>query len=123
MEQDPNPYQTTSISFRYFFIRKVCFLKYALGVVVFPGGFGTMDELFETVTLVQTEKIDKSPIILVDKKFWEPMIAWSKETLLGRKLISPEDPDLFYIVDTPEEAMEFLHKKHGEGHFPEVTHF
>ena len=108
MEQQANTYLTTEIDFRYFFIRKVNFLKYSSGLVAFPGGFGTMDEFFEALTLVQTEKMKPIPIALVGSEFWSPMVAWFKSTLLADEKISPEDMDLFKVVDTPAEAMAHL---------------
>ncbi|UDQ97674.1 TIGR00730 family Rossman fold protein [Lentisphaerota bacterium WC36G] len=115
MEQEPNPYQTESIDFRYFFIRKVCFLKYSIGAVVYPGGFGTMDEFFESVVLVQTEKINKIPIVLVGKEFWEPLDSWMRDQFVKRNLISPEDVELYTIVDSAEEVIEHLAKCHKYG--------
>ncbi len=112
MEQKPNPYLTTGIDFRYFFIRKVNFLKYALGVVVFPGGFGTIDEAFETLTLAQTDKINRIPIVLVGTAFWAPLREWIVDKLLGSGRISPGDLDLFHLVDTPEEAMAHIRQIH-----------
>jgi uncharacterized protein (TIGR00730 family) len=112
MEQKPNPYLTTGIDFRYFFIRKVNFLKYALGVVVFPGGFGTIDEAFETLTLAQTDKINRIPIVLVGTAFWAPMREWIVDKLLGSNRISAADLDLFHLVDTPEEAMAHIRQIH-----------
>jgi len=114
MEQKPNPYLTTGIDFRYFFIRKVNFLKYALGVVVFPGGFGTIDEAFETLTLAQTDKINRIPIVLVGKDFWTPACAWIGDKLLGGGRISPEDLGLYHLVDTPEEAMAHIRRIHAK---------
>ena len=108
MEQQANPYLTTTIDFRYFFIRKVNFLKYSSAVVAFPGGFGTMDEIFEAITLVQTEKIEQVPMVLLGKKFWSPVAEWFENTLLANDKISPEDLDLYTIVDTAEEAMEYI---------------
>lgn len=113
MEQHPNPYQTASLDFRYFFIRKLCFLKYSLAVVIYPGGFGTLDEMSETLTLIQTNKINPVPLVLVNRKFWAPLIEWFKEGLLKEGMISKEDLDLFVLVDTPEEALEYLRKCHA----------
>lgn len=112
MEQFPNPYQNESLSFRYFFVRKVCFLKYSSAVIVFPGGFGTLDELSEVLTMVQTGKINMIPIIFVGRKFWEGMIGWFKEQLAGGGMISPEDMNLFKVVDTAEEAVSYLEECH-----------
>ena len=110
MEQHPNPYQTTSLDFRYFFIRKVNFLKYSVGVFIFPGGFGTMDELFESLTLVQTGKVNRIPLVLVGRDFWEGAVKWIEETLRGNSYISPDDVELYRIVDTAEEGLEYLKK-------------
>ncbi len=107
-EQEHNPYidRDKLMNFDYFFVRKVMFVKYSQGFIVLPGGFGTLDELFEALTLIQTHKIGKFPIILVDKKFWGGMIDWIKSTLLREaQNISPEDLDLFITVDTAEEAV------------------
>ena len=115
MEQKPNKYLNVSIDFRYFFIRKVNFLKYAVGVIVFPGGFGTLDELMETLTLIQTEKINPIPVIMVRKKFWQPYIDWLESTLIIENKISREDLRLFSVVDSPEEAIAILNKAHKDG--------
>ena len=115
MEQYPNPYQTDSISFNYFFVRKVSFLKYSTAVIVYPGGFGTLDELSEVLTMVQTGKINMIPIIFVNRKFWNGLIRWFKNTMLAEKMISPEDMDLIEVVDTAEEAVEFLKECHRYG--------
>ena len=113
MEQHPNPYQTTSLDFRYFFIRKLCFLKYSVAVVIYPGGFGTLDEMSETLTLIQTNKINPVPLVLVGKKFWQPLLDWFRNSLLENGLISEKDFDLFIVVDTPEDAMEYIRKRHS----------
>jgi len=115
MEQDPNPFQTKGIDFRYFFIRKVCFLKYALAVVGYPGGFGTMDEFFEGMTLIQTHKVNAVPVVLVGRKFWTPMVDWIKGTLIEDGMISPDDMDLFKVVDNADEAMEHIIECHKAG--------
>lgn len=114
-EQLPNNYQTESLFFRYFFIRKVCFLKYTLGVIVFPGGFGTMDEFFEAVTLVQTEKINRIPTIMVGKKYWTPLLEWQKNTVLTEGMIDEDDLKLFKLVDNAQEAMDYLLECHKFG--------
>ena len=94
------------LNFDYFFVRKVMFIKYAQGFIVLPGGVGTLDELFEAITLIQTKKIGKIPIILVGKSFWEGLIDWIKKTMLSKeKNISPEDLELFSVVDTSDEAL------------------
>jgi len=121
MEQKPNPYLTCEIDFRYFFIRKVNFLKYSLGVVVFPGGFGTIDELFETLTLAQTDKINHIPIVLVDKTFWTPVHTWIKTRLLADGRICAKDLELYTLVDTPGEAMRCIQRIHARnGRVPTV---
>ena len=95
------------INFDHFFVRKVMFVKYAQGFIVLPGGFGTFDELFEAITLIQTEKIGKFPIILVGKKYWQGLVEWIKEVMMDEeKYISPGDMDLFSLVDTADEAVE-----------------
>ena len=116
MEQHPNKYQTQSLSFRYFFVRKVCFLKYSTAIVVYPGGFGTLDELSEVLTMVQTKKINMVPIVFVGKKFWGGLIDWFSNTLATDGMISPEDLKLIHLVDTPEEAMNYLKECHRYGY-------
>ncbi|MEK9751038.1 MAG: TIGR00730 family Rossman fold protein [Flavobacteriaceae bacterium] len=109
-EQHPNEYIDIdkSIYFDYFFVRKVMFVKYAQGFVVMPGGFGTLDELFEALTLIQTHKIQHFPIILVGTSFWSGLLEWIKNTLLAQKTISKEDLDLFKMVDTSDEVVETI---------------
>ena len=107
-EQEPNLFIDTDklITFDHFFVRKVMFMKYAQGFVVLPGGYGTFDELFEALTLIQTEKIGRFPIILVGKAYWEGLIKWVKTVMLEeQKNVSPEDLDLFQVVDTAEDAV------------------
>jgi hypothetical protein len=100
----------TSLDFDYFFVRKVMFVKYSQGFVVMPGGFGTMDELFEAITLIQTKKIGRFPIVLVGKKFWGGLIDWLHETLIAEGNIKEEDLNLFRLVDTADEAVEHFNK-------------
>ena len=107
-EQFGNPYQDISLSFRHFFSRKVMFVKYAAAYVVLPGGFGTLDELAEILTLVQTGKTRRIPIILVNRPFWEGLIEWFKSTLIKGKTISPEDLDLFLVLDRPQEVVDAI---------------
>ncbi|WP_010230741.1 LOG family protein [Gillisia marina] len=110
-EQHDNPYidQDKSLDFDYFFVRKVMFVKYSQGFVVMPGGFGTLDELFEAITLIQTNKIDKFPIILVGTEYWGGLIDWIKTTLLDSfKNISDGDIDLLHVVDTEDEVIAIL---------------
>jgi hypothetical protein len=109
-EQMPNQYIDfdKNITFDYFFVRKLMFIKYAQGFVVLPGGFGTMDELFESLTLIQTKKIGRFPIILVGKSYWSGLMEWIKTTLVTEKYINPDDLKLFTVVDTADEAVTFI---------------
>jgi hypothetical protein len=112
-EQKPNPYIDADklITFDHFFVRKVMFMKYAQGFIVLPGGFGTFDELFEAITLIQTRKIGKFPIILVGKKYWKGLFEWIKDVMLEEEHnISPDDLDLFKIVDTSDQAVDVIDK-------------
>jgi uncharacterized protein (TIGR00730 family) len=112
-EQEPNFFIDNDklITFDHFFVRKVMFMKYAQGFIVLPGGFGTFDELFEALTLIQTEKIGKFPIILAGRKYWDGLMKWIKEVMLEEeKNINIEDLDLFQVVDTAEEAVEQIDK-------------
>ena len=110
-EQSSNPYIDNDklINFDYFFVRKVMFVKYAQGFIVLPGGVGTLDELFEAITLIQTQKIGKFPIVLVGKAYWEGLLVWIKEVMLAKEQnISIDDLDLFNVVDTPVEAVDII---------------
>lgn len=109
-EQYSNPYIDTDklISFDYFFVRKLMFIKYAQGFVVLPGGFGTLDELFEAMTLIQTKKIGRFPIVLAGKKYWSGIYEWIKSTMIEERNISEEDLKLFLIVDTADEAIQHI---------------
>jgi len=108
-EQLPNEYQNLSLSFRYFFCRKVMFLKYAHGFIVFPGGFGTMDEFFESLVLIQTLKQATFPVVLMGSEFWNGLVDWIKSKMLGdHSYISPEDMDVFTIVDDPKAAAKIM---------------
>jgi len=111
-EQHDNPWidSDKNLEFHYFFVRKVMFVKYSQGFIVMPGGFGTMDELFEAITLIQTKKIDRFPIVLVGKDFWSGLLDWIKNTLISRGNISEEDLNLFRVVDSADEAIEHLNK-------------
>lgn len=109
MEQSSNPYINVNLDFHYFFVRKVMFLKHTSAVVIMPGGFGTLDELFETVTLVQTNKIAPMPLVLYGRSFWQGMLDWIKGTMEERhQYISPGDLNLMTVVDSVDEAMEAL---------------
>ena len=105
-EQRPNPYNTTSLRFHYFFVRKVMLVKYATAFVLLPGGFGTVDEMFETLTLIQTRKIRPFPVILVGRRYWRGLLEWLREHALADGYISPDDLDFFTITDSPTEIVE-----------------
>jgi uncharacterized protein (TIGR00730 family) len=109
-EQDANIFidHDKLLTFKYFFVRKVMFMKYSQGYIVMPGGFGTMDEMFEALTLIQTKKIAGFPIVLVRKSYWQGLLEWIKNVLLEEKNICANDMDLFHLVDTPEEAVEYI---------------
>jgi len=105
-EQASNPYANIKLDFRYFFIRKVMFVKYAVAYVILPGGFGTMDELFEAMTLIQTHRIKPFPVILLGKDYWKDLVSWIKKTMLMKhRMIDPDDMDLFQILDEPAAAV------------------
>lgn len=104
-EQTPNEFQNKSLDFRYFFVRKVMFVKYSMGYVCMPGGFGTLDEFFESLTLVQTNKIYKIPIILFGVEFWSGLLDWMKDKLLSHGTVSEEDFDLFLLTDSVDEVV------------------
>jgi uncharacterized protein (TIGR00730 family) len=106
MEQKANPYATISLHFHYFFVRKVMLVKYATAFVLLPGGFGTIDELFETVTLIQTHKIRPFPVILVGRDYWRGLLEWLREHGLMNGFISPEDLDFFALTDSPKEVVK-----------------
>lgn len=107
-EQRPNAYQTLSLTFKYFFVRKMMFVKYSLAFVIFPGGFGTFDELFEALTLIQTRKIRNFPIVLFGSHYWSGMLAWLKEAVLPGGKIAENDLKLFHVTDSPAEVVEIV---------------
>ncbi len=113
-EQIPNCYSTLMLDFHYFFCRKFMFLKYAKAFVIFPGGFGTLDEFFESITLVQTKRMPGFPVILVGKDYWMGMMEWLKKTMLKHGCISPEDFDIFCMVDKPEDVLKEIRKFYGK---------
>ena len=110
-EQRPNDYANLRLDFRYFFIRKVMFVKYSVAYIIMPGGFGTLDELFEALTLIQTKRIRYFPVILIDSGFWNGLLRWAKETLIKEQTISKVDFDIFNVVDTPEEAVGIITRR------------
>jgi uncharacterized protein (TIGR00730 family) len=107
-EQAPNPYLDISVTFRHFYARKVCFVKPAEGFVIFPGGFGTLDELFEALTLIQTDKVLDFPVVLVNSNYWRRLLEFVRVDLLGRGMISPEDLELLHVLDDPAAAVEVV---------------
>ena len=113
-EQAPNPYLDISLDFRYFFVRKVMFVKYAEAFVIFPGGFGTLDELFEALTLIQTGKVDNFPVVLWGTRFWRNLLELIRDPMLSEGKISPEDMDLLYVTDDLDEATEVIVRRSEE---------
>ncbi|HYE71968.1 MAG TPA: TIGR00730 family Rossman fold protein [Blastocatellia bacterium] len=107
-EQGSNPYLTTSITFNYFFVRKVMFVKYAVAFIIFPGGFGTMDELFEALTLIQTRKIHNFPVILFGKAYWQRLLEWIEDSMLSSGIIAPDDLKRLFVTDSPQEAVQMV---------------
>jgi uncharacterized protein (TIGR00730 family) len=112
-EQKPNPYIKLLINFRHFFSRKVMFLKYTSGVIIMPGGFGTLDEMFETLTLIQTRKITPVPLVLMGTDFWKGLLEWLDTALLGNAYIDKADLALYRLTDDPEEAMQFINESNS----------
>jgi len=111
MEQEPNPYVDRWIDFNYFFVRKVMLVKYSYAFIALPGGFGTMDEIFETATLIQTDKIHQFPLVLMGREFWSPLLDFLRERLVEYGTISPDDCDIFFVTDSPDEAMQHITDK------------
>lgn len=109
-EQKPNPFSNVSIDYKYFFIRKVMFVKYAVAYVILPGGFGTMDELFEALTLIQTKRIRSFPVVLMGSDYWGGLLTWMRKSMLKEKKISPEDMDLVQVIDDPKKALRHIQK-------------
>jgi uncharacterized protein (TIGR00730 family) len=109
-EQRPNAYQTRSLKFKYFFVRKMMFVKYSLGFIIFPGGFGTFDELFEALTLIQTRKIRNFPVVLFGTQYWSGLLAWFKDVVLPGGKISDVDFSIFHITDSPQEVIEIMNR-------------
>ncbi|MDE2232008.1 MAG: TIGR00730 family Rossman fold protein [Candidatus Omnitrophica bacterium] len=109
-EQIPNTYINHLVRFHYFFCRKVCFVKYAKAFVIFPGGYGTFDELSESLTLIQTQRMDKFPVVLYGSQYWKGVLDWLKDTVLKEGCIEPKDLDIMQIVDTPQEVVKNIRK-------------
>lgn len=115
MEQEGNPYQNIALDFRYFFVRKVMFVKYASGFVIFPGGYGTMDEFFESMTLIQTLKIDPFPVVLIGHDYWDGLVAWMKDVMLeSYRCISSPDLELFHVTDDVAEAVQIVSRCYND---------
>ena len=114
MEQSPNPFSNIRVSFRYFFVRKMMFVKYASGFVILPGGFGTLDELFEAITLIQTEKIRPFPVVLVGRAYWSGLVAWISDVMMSDQKISPKDLAILRVVDTADEAVAVINEFYSE---------
>ena len=110
LEQKPNKYVDLLLDFRYFFVRKVIFVKYAKAFVIMPGGYGTLDEFTEAINLIQTERIPKFPVILFGKEYWQGMLSWLKDTVLKNGSISKEDLKIFTVVDNPKEVVQVIKK-------------
>jgi uncharacterized protein (TIGR00730 family) len=121
-EQGPNPLLDISLDFRYFFVRKTMFVKYAEAFIIFPGGFGTMDELFEALTLIQTKKVSHFPVILYDSKYWKGLIDWIRDTMLATEKIHPEDAGLLLLSDSPQEICKIVIDAHEESYRQERAH-
>jgi uncharacterized protein (TIGR00730 family) len=107
-EQRPNAYLTTLLNFRYFFVRKMMFVKYSCAFVILPGGFGTMDEFFESLTLIQTQKIKRFPVVLMGSTYWHPLVQWLRNFMLAERCISGADLQIFRIMDDPDEAVRYV---------------
>jgi len=110
-EQQANEYANVRLNFNYFFIRKVMFIKYAVAYIIMPGGFGTLDELFEALTLIQTKRIRSFPVILMDSEFWNGLLDWIRDTLVKKKTLSKSDLEVFNVVDTAEEAVGIVKRR------------
>ncbi|MBS3809113.1 MAG: TIGR00730 family Rossman fold protein [Desulfobacterales bacterium] len=113
MEQKPNDYANIKVEFKYFFVRKVMFVKYAYAYIIMPGGFGTLDELFEAVTLIQTDRVRPLPVILFGVDYWGGLVDWIKSRVLGSSMISPEDMDIIHLTDDPDEVIEIVKRASG----------
>lgn len=109
-EQKPNPYANIQIDYKYFFIRKVMFVKYAMAYVILPGGYGTMDELFEALTLIQTKRVKSFPVILMGRDYWQGLLDWLKNCMLEKDMINPFDLEMIHIIDDPEQVVKHINK-------------
>lgn len=109
-EQKPNPYANTTIEYKYFFVRKVMFVKYAVAYIILPGGFGTMDELFEALTLIQTQRIKGFPVVMMGSEYWQGLLDWLKNTMLQSDMIEPHDLEIIQVIDDPDEIVKHIKK-------------
>ena len=109
-EQKPNPYANIPLDYKYFFIRKVMFIKYAVAYVIMPGGYGTMDEFFEALTLIQTRRVRSFPVIMMGREYWQGLLDWLKDSMLKREMILPYDLDMIQVIDEPEEVVKHIKK-------------
>ncbi len=109
-EQKPNPFANVRLDFRYFFIRKVMFVKYSVAYVILPGGFGTLDEFSEAITLIQTHRIKPFPVILVNRAYWKGLLDWMRKMVCSECMISLEDMDIIQVIDQPEEVVKAIKK-------------
>ncbi len=109
-EQKPNPYANLHIDYKYFFIRKVMFVKYAVAYIIMPGGYGTMDEFFEALTLIQTKRVKSFPVILMGREYWQGLLDWLKNSMLRTNMILPFDIEMIQIIDEPEEVVKHIQK-------------
>lgn len=114
LEQKPNPYVDTFLDFRYFFVRKVMFVKYAKAFVIMPGGYGTLDEFTEAINLIQTQRIPRFPVILFGREYWQGMLDWLTDKVCKEQNISPEDLRIFKVTDKPKEVVEIIKKFYGK---------
>ena len=119
-EQGLNPYVSIAVNFRYFFCRKTMFMKYSEGFVLFPGGFGTLDEMFEALTLIQTGKVHRFPVVLFGSAYWKGLMDWIRERLVSEGKIDQSDVNLFTVTDSPEEACAVILKAYTEGNWQET---
>ena len=120
MESGLNDYVNVGIEFRYFFVRKTVFVKYSQAFVVLPGGYGTLDELFEAVTLVATGKITRFPVVLVGREYWSGLLTWLREKVAAEGNIHPEELDLIQVADDPDEVVKIIKKAHAESGFSQL---
>ncbi|MEN6509527.1 MAG: TIGR00730 family Rossman fold protein [Smithella sp.] len=109
-EQKPNPYANLQLDYKYFFIRKVMFVKYAMAYVIMPGGYGTMDEFFEALTLIQTKRVKSFPVILMGREYWQGLLDWLKDSMVQKNMILPFDLEMIQLIDEPEEVVKHIKK-------------